>query len=102
MDRIIIGDVGFGKTEVAIRAAVRCVVSGGFAMVVVPTTILADQHYISFRGRLEKLGIKVEMLSRFVSNKNKKKICRFIVDNKVDILVGTHAILNDNIPKNRG
>ena len=101
MDRIIIGDVGFGKTEVAIRAAVRCVVSGGFAMVVVPTTILADQHYISFRGRLEKLGIKVEMLSRFVSNKNKKKICKSIVDNKVDILVGTHAILNDNIPKNR-
>ena len=101
MDRLIIGDVGFGKTEVAIRAAVRCVVSGGFVMVVVPTTILADQHYISFKGRLENLGIKVEMISRFVSIKNISKICRSIVDNKVDILVGTHAILNDNIPKNR-
>ena len=101
MDRLIIGDVGFGKTEVAIRAAVRSVVSGGFVMVVVPTTILADQHYISFRGRLENLGINVKMISRFVSTKNKNEICKSIVNNNVDILVGTHAVLSEDIPKNR-
>ena len=101
MDRLIIGDVGFGKTEVAIRAAVRSVVSGGFVMVIVPTTILADQHYISFRGRLENLGIKVEMISRFVTAKHKNEICKSIVNNSVDILVGTHAVLSENIPKNR-
>ena len=60
MDRIIIGDVGFGKTEIAIRAAVKAVIAGGFVLVVVPTTILADQHYISFKGRLENLGINVK------------------------------------------
>jgi len=101
MDRIIIGDVGFGKTEVALRAAVRCVVSGGFVLIVVPTTILADQHYISFRGRLENVGINVKMISRFVSAKNKKQICKSIVDKHTDILVGTHAVLSDDIPKNR-
>ena len=101
MDRIIIGDVGFGKTEVALRAAVRSVVSGGFVMIVVPTTILADQHYISLRGRLENVGINVEMISRFVSNKKKKQISKEIVAKTVDILVGTHAILGDDIPKNR-
>jgi len=101
MDRIIIGDVGFGKTEVALRAAVRCVVSGGFVLIVVPTTILADQHYISFRGRLENTGINVKMISRFVSDNNKKQICKSIVDKHTDILVGTHAVLSDDIPKNR-
>ncbi len=101
MDRIIIGDVGFGKTEVAIRASVRSVCSGGFVIVVVPTTILADQHYISFRGRLEKLGINVRMLSRFVSKKLRVKICNEILNKTVDILIGTHAVLSDDIPKKR-
>ena len=101
MDRIIIGDVGFGKTEVAIRAAVRAVCSGGFVIVVVPTTILADQHYISFKGRLENLGINVRMISRFISKSSRKKVCDEIVDKTVDILIGTHAVLNDIIPKNR-
>ena len=101
MDRIIIGDVGFGKTEVAIRAAVRSVCSGGFVIVVVPTTILADQHYISFKGRLENLGINVRMISRFISKSLRKKVCDEIVDKTVDILIGTHAVLNDIIPKKR-
>jgi transcription-repair coupling factor (superfamily II helicase) len=101
MDRIIIGDVGFGKTEVAIRAAVRSVCSGGFVIVVVPTTILADQHYISFKGRLESLGINVRMISRFISKNSKKKVCDEIVDKTVDILIGTHAVLSDVIPKKR-
>ena len=69
-------------------------------LVVVPTTILADQHYISFKGRLENLGINVEMISRFVSKKRRELISLKILDKQVDILIGTHAILNDNIPKN--
>ena len=101
MDRIIIGDVGFGKTEIAIRATVKAVVSGGFVIIVVPTTILADQHFISFQGRLESLGIKVRMLSRFISKKNKDNICAMIEEKKLDVLIGTHAVLNDNIPKKR-
>ena len=101
MDRIIIGDVGFGKTEIAIRATVKAVVSGGFVIIVVPTTILADQHFISFQGRLENLGIKVRMLSRFISKNNKDDICAMIEEKKLDVLIGTHAVLNDNIPKKR-
>ena len=101
MDRIIIGDVGFGKTEIAMRAAVKSVVSGGFVVVVVPTTILADQHYISFKGMLEKLGIVVKMLSRFISKKNRDAICGLIDTKQLDILIGTHAVLSDNIPKKR-
>ena len=101
MDRIIIGDVGFGKTEVAIRAAVWSVCSGGFVIVVVPTTILADQHYISFKGRLENLGINVRMISRFISKSSRKIVCNEIVNKTVDILIGTHAVLSDIIPKER-
>jgi len=101
MDRLIIGDVGFGKTEIALRAAVKCVCSGGFVIVVVPTTVLADQHYVSFKNRLENIGLNIEMISRFVTQKKKSEICKSIEGNHVDILIGTHAILNDNIPKNR-
>ena len=101
MDRLIIGDVGFGKTEVALRAAVKCVCSGGFVIVVVPTTVLADQHYVSFKNRLENIGFNIQMISRFVTQKKKTEICKSIEGNHVDILIGTHAILNDNIPKNR-
>ena len=101
MDRLIIGDVGFGKTEVALRATVKCVCSGGFVIVVVPTTVLADQHYVSFKNRLENIGLNIQMISRFVTQKKKAEICNSIESNHVDILIGTHAILNDNIPKNR-
>ena len=99
MDRLIIGDVGYGKTEVALRAAAKASFSGVFVMVVVPTTILADQHYILFKNRLENFGVTVEMLSRFTTTKKQKEIINNMQHKRVDILVGTHKLLSDNIPK---
>mgnify|MGYP003323437488 FL=1 len=100
MDRLIIGDVGFGKTEVALRAAAKAAFSGVFVMMVVPTTILADQHYIFFQNRLKRFGVSVEMISRFVKTKKQKEIIDLIDDKRVDILVGTHKLLSDNFNKN--
>ena len=99
MDRLIIGDVGYGKTEVALRAAAKAAFSDVFVMLVAPTTILADQHYILFKNRLENYGINVEMLSRFVTKTTQDKIIKKIEDKQVDILVGTHKLLSDNINK---
>ncbi|SVB65254.1 uncharacterized protein METZ01_LOCUS218108, partial [marine metagenome] len=101
MDRLIIGDVGFGKTEVALRAAAKAAFSGVLTMVVAPTTILANQHYILFKNRLDNFGVIVEMLSRFVTQKKQNIIINNIVNKQVDILVGTHKLLSDTIPKNR-
>ena len=101
MDRLIIGDVGFGKTEVALRAAAKAAFSGVLVMVVVPTTILANQHYILFKNRLENFGVTVEMLSRFITQNKQKEIINNILNKQVDILVGTHKLLGDSIPKNR-
>ncbi|MDP7555483.1 MAG: helicase-related protein [Nitrospinota bacterium] len=101
MDRLIIGDVGFGKTEVALRAAAKAAFSGVLVMVVVPTTILANQHYILFKNRLENFGVTVEMLSRFITHNKQKKIINNIRNKQVDIVVGTHKLLSDTIPKNR-
>jgi len=101
MDRLIIGDVGFGKTEVALRAAAKAAFSGVLVMVVVPTTILANQHYILFKNRLENFGVTVEMLSRFVTQNKQKEIINNILNKQVDILVGTHKLLGEAIPKNR-
>ena len=101
MDRLIIGDVGYGKTEVALRAAAKAAFSGVFVMVVVPTTILADQHYILFKNRLENFGVTVEMLSRFTTTNKQKKIINNMQNKRVDILVGTHKLLGDNVPKGR-
>ena len=99
MDRLIIGDVGFGKTEVALRAAAKAAFSGVFVMMVVPTTILADQHYIFFENRLKRFGITIEMISRFVKTKKQKEIFNRVEDNQVDILVGTHKLLSEKIYK---
>ena len=101
MDRLIIGDVGFGKTEVALRAAAKAAFSGVLVMVVVPTTILANQHYILFKNRLENFGVTVEMLSRFITQNKQKEIINNILNKQVDVLVGTHKLLGDSIPKNR-
>jgi len=100
MDRLIIGDVGFGKTEVALRAAAKAAFSGVFVMMVVPTTILADQHYIFFESRLKKFGINIEMISRFVKKNKQKEIFDAIDNKRVDILVGTHKLLSEKINKN--
>jgi transcription-repair coupling factor (superfamily II helicase) len=97
MDRLIYGDVGFGKTEVALRAAVKAITSGKMVFFLTPTTILADQHYITSKNRLQPLGITVELLSRFRSKKEQAEIIQKIKDHKIDLLVGTHRLLSGDL-----
>jgi len=97
MDRLICGDVGFGKTEVAVRAAFKCVNDGKQVAILVPTTILAQQHLTTFRDRLKDFPIKVEMLSRFRTRKQQKEIVEELKEGKVDIVVGTHRLLSKDI-----
>ena len=97
MDRLISGDVGFGKTEVAIRAAHRAVGNGKQVIMLVPTTVLTAQHFETFQERFEGLPVRVEMLSRFVSDKDARETIKGLKDGTVDIAVGTHRLLNDSI-----
>ncbi len=97
MDRLICGDVGFGKTEVAIRAAFKAATASKQTAVLVPTTILAQQHYQSFVDRMERYPIKVEMLSRFRTAKESKEILQQLKTGKVDIVIGTHRLLSKDI-----
>jgi transcription-repair coupling factor (superfamily II helicase) len=94
MDRLICGDVGFGKTEVAIRAAFKAVTDGKQAAVLVPTTILALQHWKTFGDRLKDFPVTVDYINRFRSAKEKKEIIQKLTDGKIDIIIGTHALLN--------
>ena len=93
MDRLLVGDVGFGKTEVAMRAAFRAVTSGFQVCVLVPTTILAQQHYSTFTSRLAGFPIKVGLLSRFINAKETKKTIADTAEGRTDILIGTHKLL---------
>ncbi len=103
MDRLVCGDVGFGKTEVAVRAAFAVAVNGKQVLMLAPTTILAEQHYNTFRERFRDFPVRVEMVSRFVSAKRVKEILRDFSDGKVEVLIGTHRILSrDVIPKDLG
>ena len=97
MDRLICGDVGFGKTEVAIRAIFKAVMSSKQAVVVVPTTILAMQHYQTISERFKPYPITVELLSRFRSNKEQKEVIRKLILGEVDVVIGTHRLLQDDI-----
>ena len=97
MDRIICGDVGYGKTEVAMRAAFKAVVSGKQVAFLVPTTILAYQHYTNLANRLKDFPFYVEMLSRFRSSTEQKEILKKLNAGKVDIIVGTHRLLSDDM-----
>lgn len=97
MDRLICGDVGYGKTEVAMRAAFKAVYSGKQVCMLAPTTILARQHYLTFKSRMEPYGIRVELLSRFVSQKDQKKIIADLKTGGVDVIVGTHRVLSEEI-----
>ena len=97
MDRLICGDVGFGKTEVAIRAAFKAVADGKQAAVLVPTTILAMQHYKTFRDRLATLPVTVEYINRFKSTKQIKETLQRVAEGKTDILIGTHRLTNKDI-----
>jgi transcription-repair coupling factor (superfamily II helicase) len=97
MDRLICGDVGFGKTEVAIRAAFKAVDDGKQVAVLVPTTILAMQHYRTFSERLEKFPVRVEYINRFKSPTEIKNISKDLEAGKVDILIGTHRLVNKDL-----
>ncbi|MCD6579873.1 DEAD/DEAH box helicase, partial [bacterium] len=95
MDRLLVGDVGFGKTEVALQAAFKAVYDGRQVVVLTPTTILCDQHYITFKNRFEKYGINVAMLSRMVKRKEVGNIFKDMANGKIDIIIATHKILSD-------
>nr|WP_233169257.1 transcription-repair coupling factor [Hymenobacter sp. BT523] len=97
MDRLVCGDVGFGKTEVAIRAAFKAVADGKQAAVLVPTTILAMQHYKTFRDRLATLPVTVEYINRFKTAKQIKETLARVAEGKTDILIGTHRLTNKDI-----
>jgi len=97
MDRLLCGDVGYGKTEVAIRAAFKAVSDGKQVAVLVPTTVLAQQHYTTFRERFEGFAVNVAVLSRFKSPKEQKAIIKDLQNGKVDIVIGTHRLLSKDI-----
>jgi transcription-repair coupling factor (superfamily II helicase) len=97
MDRLICGDVGYGKTEVALRAAFKAVMDGKQVALLVPTTVLAQQHYATFRQRLAPFPVEVEMLSRFRSRAEQAKILERLVTGQVDIVVGTHRLLQKDV-----
>jgi transcription-repair coupling factor (superfamily II helicase) len=103
MDRLICGDVGYGKTEVALRAAFKAVMDGRQVAVLVPTTVLAQQHYNTFSERLAAFPVTVSMLSRFRSKQEQTRILKDLAAGKVDIIVGTHMLLSKNVQfKNLG
>lgn len=100
MDRLICGDVGYGKTEVALRAAFKAVMDGMQVAVLVPTTILAQQHYTTFSRRLAAFPVEVRMLSRFRSRKEQSRILRELRSGKADIVIGTHRLLQKDVSFN--
>ena len=97
MDRLVCGDVGYGKTEVALRAAFKAVYSGKQVAILAPTTILARQHYLTFKSRMEKYAIKVELLSRMVDTKKQNEIIEGLKCGYVDVVIGTHRLLSNEV-----
>ncbi|MBA2443101.1 MAG: transcription-repair coupling factor [Rubrobacter sp.] len=103
MDRLVCGDVGFGKTEVAVRAAFKAVVADKQVMMLAPTTILVDQHRRTFEERLGGFAVRVESISRFSSAKERKKLLRDFAAGEIDVLIGTHSLLGAEVaPKDLG
>ena len=100
IDRLICGDVGFGKTEVAMRAAFKTVVEGKQVVYLAPTTILTRQHYHTFKDRFEKYGIKVSLLNRLVKENEQRQTIKDLKSGRVEIVIGTHRLLNDEIRYN--
>ncbi len=97
MDRLLVGDVGFGKTEVALRAAFRVIMAGFQVCVLVPTTILAQQHYAAFQSRLSGFPVNVGLLSRFITSKQAREVLKSTEEGKIDILIGTHKLLQKGV-----
>ena len=100
MDRLVYGDVGFGKTEVAIRAAILAITSGKGVFFLAPTTVLSNQHYITCVNRLAPAGVRVELLSRFKTKKEQSQILESYNKGRVDMLVGTHRLLSVDVKTN--
>ncbi len=97
MDRLLCGDVGYGKTEVAMRAAFKSVMEGKQAVILTPTTVLAYQHYDTFRTRFAPFPVKVELLSRFRSAKEQKEVVKRVESGEVDVVIGTHRLLSKDV-----
>jgi len=97
MDRLVCGDVGYGKTEVAVRAAFKAVMDGRQVAVLVPTTVLAQQHFATFRQRMEPFPVEIEMLSRFRTRAEQEEILEKLLAEQIDIVVGTHRLLQDDV-----
>ena len=97
MDRLICGDVGFGKTEIAIRAAFKAIIGGKQVGILVPTTILALQHYKTFKTRLQPFGVDVDYVNRFRTTKQKKETFKSLEEGKLDLIIGTHALLSKDV-----
>jgi transcription-repair coupling factor (superfamily II helicase) len=97
MDRLICGDAGFGKTEVAIRAAFKAVMDGKQVAVLVPTTVLAQQHYNTFRERMADYPMRIELLSRFRSRRSQERVAKDLANGSVDIVIGTHRLIQNDI-----
>ena len=97
MDMLVCGDVGFGKTEVAMRAVFKCVMSGRQAMVLCPTTVLSSQHYKTFKERMDSFGINIALLNRFTTVREKKEILAKLASGEMDVVIGTHAVLSKKI-----
>lgn len=97
MDRLLCGDVGYGKTEVAIRAAFKAVMDGKQVALLVPTTILAEQHYKNIKNRFSDFPIKIDMVSRFRTAKQQKEILQKVKEGNLDILIGTHRLVSKDI-----
>jgi transcription-repair coupling factor (superfamily II helicase) len=97
MDRLICGDVGYGKTEIAVRAAFKAVMEGKQVAVLVPTTLLAEQHYVTFSERFAPFPARVGMLSRFLSTPQERQVMEEVADGKIDVIVGTHRLLSSDV-----
>ncbi len=97
MDRLLCGDVGFGKTEVALRAVFKCIMSGKQAAILCPTTILAQQHFYTVQERFRDFAVRSEVLSRFRSAKDTRRILSELAEGKLDVVIGTHKLLSDKV-----
>ena len=97
MDRLLCGDVGYGKTEVAFRAVMKCVLDGKQAAILVPTTVLARQHYLTARQRFAKYPVEIDVVSRFRTSAQMKETLRRVGDGRVDLLIGTHRLLQKDV-----
>ena len=97
MDRLLCGDVGYGKTEVALRAVMKCVLDGKQAAILVPTTVLAKQHFVTAASRFRAFPVTIEVLSRYTTTKDQKRILRAMEEGRVDLVIGTHKLLQKNV-----